>query len=155
MASGSEDGEIVGEVNEDYDKAHYVPKQPSAAAKASAPGPNSSKLSLLQQLVEQPGWDDEPSPAAANGNSSKRKPKKEKKSKKDKQGSRQLPAAAAPLSPHEQQAANYMAFYGSKVRPYAPAEAPARALTLCTHAAVVVLCVMGTFNPSSLKVTCC
>lgn len=106
---GSEDGEIVGEVNDNYNKADYV----HPAAK-EVPGQNSSRaasLSLLAKLV--PGWaDGEDEPEDTNG-TAKRKPKKEKKQRKGKQVKQ---AAAAALSPHQQQAAQYRAFYGAKVR---------------------------------------
>lgn len=113
--SGSEDGEIAGEVNEHYDQAGYV--QPVAAAAAAPPdGGSSRKLALLQQLV--PGWGepDELEPAAATSNGHvKRKPKKEKKkSKKQKQGSQKQPVAAGDRT-WQQQAADYRAFYGAKV----------------------------------------
>lgn len=115
--SGSEDGEIAGEVNENYDQAGYV-QHVAAAAAPPGVGSNSRKLALLQQLV--PGWGepDELEPAAATTNGHvKRKPKKEKKrSKKQKQGSQKQPvAAAAGDRTWQQQAADYRAFYGAKV----------------------------------------
>lgn len=111
MASGSEDGEIVGEVNEHFDKAGYVQ---SEAATAAA-GKNTSRaasLSLLQQLV--PGWGDEDDDLDKYSKP-KRKPKKEKKSKKDKKGSHHHhhQSAAEHGTPDAQhQAAEYEAFYG-------------------------------------------
>jgi hypothetical protein len=109
MESGSEDGEIVGEVNENYDKGYVQPALTKVAL-----GHNSSSraasLSLLQQLV--PGWgdaDDE----LVHPSSVKRKPKKEKKSKRDKRA-KQQPAADANGTPAAEHP-DYTAFYGSDV----------------------------------------
>lgn len=108
MESGSEDGEIVGEVNENFDRGYVQPDTTKVAL-----GKNSSRaasLSLLQQLV--PGWgdaDDE----LLHHSTVKRKPKKEKKSKKDKHA-KQQPAADGNGTSAAQHT-DYRAFYGSDV----------------------------------------
>lgn len=108
MDSGSEDGEIVGEVNENFDKADYV--QHSAPRAATDKSSSKTGLALLQQLL--PGWDDEPDGAADGGSAQKRKPKKEKKHKKLKR--EQSSTAAGKGSPAEH-GGDYRSFYGANV----------------------------------------
>jgi hypothetical protein len=106
MDSGSEDGEIAGEINEEFDKSDYV--QPLHSRQTPASSSKAASLTLLQQLV--PGWgneDDEPAAEVV-----KKKPKKQKKHKK----SKQQPASAAGGSQAAQQAAGYRSFYGHQVR---------------------------------------
>jgi hypothetical protein len=108
MDSGSEDGEIAGEVNEEFDEADYA--QPLHSRQSPASSGKAASLTLLQQLV--PGWGDEDDEPAAHVPS--KKPKKQKKHKKS---SKQQPAAAAAGGDHAgHQAAGYRSFYGYQVR---------------------------------------
>jgi hypothetical protein len=114
-ASDVEDGEIVGEVNENYQRC-INPRERHAAKReaelASAAGAQQQQL---------PGWDDE---LQAAGNT-KRKPKKEKKKKqKDLAGQSAAAgngniaaaaAAAADAVGSQGQEATYVNVYGSNV----------------------------------------
>lgn len=108
-ASDVEDGEIVGEVNENYEQCISAP-EPNAAKHGAAA--TSAAAAHKQQL---PGWEDEQQPAGHM----KRKPKKERKKKhKDAAGG---PAEAgdghdAADAPDSQgQQATYVNVYGSNV----------------------------------------
>lgn len=106
MNSGSEDGEIAGEINEEFDKSDYA--QPLHSRQTPASSSKAASLSLLQQLV--PGRGDEDDEPAAEV--LKKRPKKQKKHKKSKQQT----ASAAGGSQAAQQAAGYRSFYGHQVR---------------------------------------
>ncbi|WIA31649.1 hypothetical protein OEZ86_002529 [Tetradesmus obliquus] len=106
-ASDVEDGEIVGEVNENYEQCISAPEPHAAKHGAAA---TSAAAAHKQQL---PGWEDEQQPAGHV----KRKPKKERKKKhKDAAGG---PAEAgdghdAADAPDSQgQQATYVNVYGS------------------------------------------
>jgi hypothetical protein len=111
-ASDVEDGEIVGEVNENYQQCISPRKRHAATREAEV-----ASAAGAQQQQQLPGWDDEQQPAG----SAKRKPKKEKKKKqKDLAGQSAAAgnghaAAAADAAGSQGQEATYVNVYGSNV----------------------------------------
>jgi Fe-S oxidoreductase len=111
-ASDVEDGEIVGEVNENYQRCS--PRERHAAKREAEPA--SAAGAQQQQL---PGWEDEQQPAGT----AKRKPKKEKKKKKQKDlagqssaaGNGNIAAAAGDAVGSQGQETTYVNVYGSNV----------------------------------------
>jgi hypothetical protein len=112
-ASDVEDGEIAGEVNENYQHCISPPKRHASTREAAAP----SAVAALQQQL--PGWEDEQEHAERVKRKSKKEKKKEKKDKqKDPDGRTATSAtrrAAADAAGSQGQQATYVNVYGSNV----------------------------------------
>jgi hypothetical protein len=131
-ASDVEDGEIVGEVNENYQQ--YVSAPAVHAAKHGEAATPSAAAAGNQQL---PGWEDEQELA---GNA-KRKPKKEKKKKQHQlaggpvaAGNGHAAAVAADAPGSQGRQATYVDVYGSNVS----AEATSKCVTYLSCALIIL-----------------